>query len=107
VTDTVAPTVIGRSPASGARNVARASNVTATFSEAVTEVGGNTFRVTNNRGAVVAATVSYNDVTHTATLDPNANLNANAVYSVTLTSGITDLATNPLTTTAWTFKTAR
>ena len=105
--DTVAPTVTGRSPASGARSVPRAANITATFSESVTGVGNTTVRVTNSRGAVVAAAVSYVDATHRATLNPNANLNANAEYRVTLTRGIVDLATNPLATTTWKFRPGR
>lgn len=106
-TDTVAPTITGRSPASGARSVARAANITATFSESVTGVGNTTVRVTNNRGAVVAATVSYDDATRRATLDPSADLNADAECRVTLTGGIEDLVKNPPATTTWKFRTGR
>src|SRR5215213_2966137 len=105
--DTAAPTVTGRSPASGARNVARTTNVTATFSETVSGVNASTVRLTDNRGSVVAATVTYSDGTRTATLDPTASLKANTNYRVTLTNGIADLANNRLGAVTWTFRTGR
>ena len=107
VTDTIAPTVTGRSPANAARNVARAANVTATFSESVKGLTADTVRVTNSRGAVVAAALTYNDATRTVTVDPNATLSANTDYRVTLTSGVTDIAGNALATTTWRFRTGR
>jgi hypothetical protein len=105
--DTAAPTVTGRSPANKARNVARTANVTATFNESVKGVSTTTVRLTTSKGAAVGAVVTYNDVNHTATLDPNAGLSANTDYRVTLTSGIADLANNALSATSWTFKTGR
>ena len=105
--DTTAPTVTGRSPASNATNVARTANITATFSETVKGANTTTVRLANSRGAAVGAVVTYNDATHTATLDPNARLVANTNYRVTLTSGIADLANNALATTSWTFRTGR
>lgn len=106
-TDTAAPTVTGRSPASGAKNVARTANVTATFSETVSGVNASSVRLTDKRGATVDATVTYSDGTRTAALDPTASLKANTNYRVTLTNGITDLAKNRLGTTSWTFRTGR
>ena len=55
----------------------------------------------------MAATVTYDDATRRATLDPNANLDADAGYRVTLTGGIVDLAKNPPATTTWKFRTGR
>jgi hypothetical protein len=99
--------VTGRSPASGAKNIARTTNVTARFSETVNGVNGSTVRLANKNGSAVVATVTYSDATHTATLDPTTSLKANTNYRVTLTNGITDLANNRLGTTSWTFRTGR
>ena len=71
-----------------ATNVATNSNITATFSEAVTGVNANTFRVTNSAGTAVTAALSYNAATRTVTLNPNANLLTNRTYTVQLTNGI-------------------
>lgn len=110
-TDTAAPTVTARIPAANATGVAVASNVTATFSEPVTGVTvgttPGTFTLKNTAtGAAVAATVSYNTTTRTATLDPSANLAASTQYTATLTNGIKDTAGNPLADAPWTFTTA-
>jgi hypothetical protein len=56
----------------------------------------------------VAATVSYDSATRTATLDPTATLAADTVYTATLTGGtaaIRDLAGNPFSTMVWSFLT--
>ncbi len=101
-----APSVTGRTPAANARNVATNSNITATFSEPVTGVNANTFRVTNSAGTAVSAVVTYNAATRTATLNPNANLLDDRTYTVQLTNGIRDLQGNALPATTWTFTTA-
>ncbi|MGH2477889.1 MAG: Ig-like domain-containing protein, partial [Candidatus Limnocylindrales bacterium] len=104
--DTTAPTVTDRVPASGATDVAVGTNVTATFSEDVTGVSGTTFTLEGPGPTAVTATVSYNAGTRVATLDPSASLAAGTTYTARLTSGITDLATNPLAPVSWTFTTA-
>lgn len=93
-------------PASGAEGVGVNSNVTATFSEAMMP-GGMSFVLKNAAGTTVASAASYDKATKTATLNPNADLAADATYTATLT-GAKDLwgnlaDPNPKT---WTFKTA-
>ena len=90
--DTTPPTVTGGAPASGATNVAVASSVTATFSEALepSTVNGNTFELRNAGGTLVPATVSWNAVTFTATLTPNTALSPTTTYTATLRGGATD-----------------
>jgi Ca2+-binding RTX toxin-like protein len=103
--DTVAPSVTARVPATNALSVSQTANLTATFSEAVTGVTGTNFRLTQGTPAVpVAAAVSYNPLTRVATLNPNATLTADRVYTVTLT-GIRDAAGNTMATTTWSFTT--
>ncbi|MCU1531757.1 MAG: heme peroxidase, partial [Arthrobacter sp.] len=99
------PTVTGRTPAVNATNVAVNADVTAVFSEAVTGINGTTVRVTNPAGTTMAAAVTYNATTRTATLNPSVDLVANTTYTVRLTDGITDATGNRLAATTWTFTT--
>ncbi len=104
-----APTLTARSPAVNATGVAVGSNVTATFSEAVTGVSGTTFQLRNPAGTLIAAGVSRNGTTNQWILNPNANLAAGTTYRVTLTGGaaaIRDLAGAAFATTTWSFTTA-
>ena len=103
-----APTVASVSPAGKATAVAVGTNVTATFSSSVQGVSAGTFGLRNAAGASIAAAVSYNDTTRTATLDPAANLAADTTYTASLVGGasaIRDAAGTPLTTISWTFTT--
>jgi len=110
VLDITAPTVLTTTPAANATGVAVDTNVTAAFSEDVTGVNAaTTFRLRiGNAGAFVPATVTYDTLTHVATLNPTANLVQGVTYRATLTGGTTairDLSDNPLVTTSWTFTT--
>ncbi|WP_235564527.1 S8 family serine peptidase [Arthrobacter sp. Soil762] len=103
-----APTVTAKSPAAQSTAVPVASNVTATFSQAVQGVGAGTFMLRNAAGTAIPATVSYNATTKTATLDPSANLAADVTFTATLVGGATairDTAGTPLASTSWTFTT--
>ncbi|WP_326968254.1 peroxidase family protein [Arthrobacter sp. CG_A4] len=105
--DTVAPTVTARTPATGAFSASRTANLTATLSEAVTGVTGTNFQLrlgTAPGTTVVPAAVSYNPLTRVATLNPNGSLTADRLYTVTLT-GISDSAGNTMAPTTWTFTT--
>jgi len=103
-----ATTVTSVSPAPKATAVASGVNVTATFGAAVQGVSAGTFVLRNAAGSTIAATVTYNATTTTATLDPAANLAPDASYTATLTGGtsaIRDAAGTPLASTSWTFTT--
>ncbi|WP_051244526.1 DUF4082 domain-containing protein [Azohydromonas australica] len=112
--DTTAPTVTGTSPANAATGVSTTSSVTATFSEAVdpSSVGSSTFELRNPAGTAVAATVSYDAASRTATLVPNASLATSTAYTATVRGGgtdprVKDLAGNALANSAsWSFTTA-
>ncbi len=108
--DTVPPTVTARVPAVGATGVAVATNVTATFSEAMnaaTVIGANaTVRQgTLATGALVGAVTTYNATTRVLTINPNANLLADTRYTVRLTNGIRDVAGNAMVAVTWSFLT--
>ena len=103
-----APTVTSVSPAAKGTAVAAGTNVSATFSAAVQGVSAGTFVLRNAAGATIAATVTYNATTMTATLDPAANLAPDASYTASLVGGasaIRDTAGTPLTSISWTFTT--
>jgi hypothetical protein len=80
------------SPQSGASNVPTGTTVTATFSEALdpASVTSSTFTlVKQGTSTPLAASVSYNGSTATATLDPSSNLEAATTYVATVKGGST------------------
>jgi hypothetical protein len=105
-TDSTAPLVMSVSPTVKATAVPVASNVAATFTEAVNGVSGTSMTLRDAFGTPVPATVSYSATKHTATLDPAVSLLPNTRYTATLDTSITDLAGNPLPPVSWTFTTS-
>jgi LysM repeat protein len=106
--DTVSPTVVSRSPNSGATRVSRDVNVTVTFSEPITGLSPTSMTLRSNRGnrnVSVPATVTYDPGTRRGTLNPTQTLDRNTRYTVALTNGIVDLAGNRLGAQTWSFTT--
>lgn len=107
----VPPEIVLTLPANGATNVPLQQAVSATFTKAMNPltITNATFQLTQG-GNAVAATLSYDAITFTATLTPTVALLPNTTYIATVTSGATDLAGDPLGTTGapdpWTFTTA-
>ena len=107
----VPPQIVSTLPANAAINVPLTQAVSATFTEAMNPltITNATFQLTQG-GNAVAATLSYNALTFTATLTPTAALLPSTTYIATVTSGATDLAGDPLGNTGapnpWTFTTA-
>jgi Bacterial Ig-like domain len=92
-------------------DVAPNTNVRATFSEAMNEASvetQGTFTLkAEGSSTPVEATVTYNSVTKSATLDPGTDLALNTTYTATLTTEAKDLGGNALAQeSTWTFKTA-
>ena len=106
-----APVVTARTPAPGANRVSRTANITATFSEAITGLpavaaaSGNFTITRTSTGVAFPSVASYSAATRVATLDPTGTLLANTQYTVTLSSGIKDLAGNLLAPVSWNFTT--
>jgi hypothetical protein len=107
------PEVSGTSPSDGAANVARNTNVTATFSTAmaVSSLTTATMTLVPEGGTTpVAAAVTYAAPTQTATLNPFVDLDASTTYTATIkgsAGGATDAAGTPLAVNrSWTFTTA-
>ncbi len=84
---TTPPTVTAESPASGATNVALASSVSATFSEPV-QSSTISFSLTPSGGSPVAASVSYNSSTQTATLTPSSALAYTTTYTASVSGAV-------------------
>jgi Domain of unknown function (DUF1929)/Malectin domain/Bacterial Ig-like domain/Bacterial Ig domain len=84
-----APTVTANTPASGATGVATSVAPTATFSRAMdaSTITTGTFTL-SGPGGTVAAGVSYNSTTLTATLTPLAALAAGTTYTATLSTAV-------------------
>ena len=99
--DTTAPTIVlPTSPVDGATNVPRNTTVSVTFSEAMNQ---STFDPTTTFTVRPTATVTpiggvitYNPATRIATFTPSALLLATTPYTVTITTGVKDLAGNAL-----------
>ncbi|HYI66867.1 MAG TPA: S8 family serine peptidase [Candidatus Limnocylindrales bacterium] len=106
--DTVAPKLVGRSPAPSAVSVRYdGALVTADFDEAVVGVGPGTVGLKDASGAPVAATLGIASSGRRVTLQPAMPLAPEAVYRVVLTSGLKDAAGNAVAATSWTFTTGK
>ena len=108
--DTTPPTITARTPAPNATGVATNTTVTVTFSEPMdqtTIIPANIkLAPTSSLGTPVAATVTYNSGTNTATLTPTSPLSNNMNYTATVTTGVKDAAGNALAAqSTWTFTT--
>jgi hypothetical protein len=107
--DMTPPKVSSVSPTSGAKNVARSTGVTGTFSERMNPATLSTSTVTlvkDGTTTPISATVSYNDSTKKVTLTPQSNLDARTKYTAKVGSGVKDLAGNALAADySWSFTT--
>ncbi|MEJ0038427.1 MAG: DUF4082 domain-containing protein [Gammaproteobacteria bacterium] len=111
--DTTPPTISTRAPAASATNVSVSTSVAVTFSEALnpSTVSTSTIELRAPGNVLVPATVSYDQATSIATLQPSVMLAGNTAYTVNVKGGSTppnvqDLTGNALAATAtWTFTT--
>jgi methionine-rich copper-binding protein CopC len=103
--DTVAPTVTGRTPDLDATGVGLGSNVFIAFSEPITKPAASSVWLRAPDGSTVAAAVNYYASSNTVILNPTADLAGGTTYTVVLTAGVTDLAANPVAAEEWAFTT--
>jgi hypothetical protein len=103
--DTTAPTVVMSTtvPAADAKGVSRTTDVKATFSKDMlaSSINGTTFKLFKKGSTTkIAATVSYDATSRTATLNPFGStttlLARGTTYKAVVTTGAKDLAGNPL-----------
>jgi hypothetical protein len=103
--DTTAPTVSSTAPATAAIGIALNANVTATFSEAMDPSTITTTNFTLKQGTTPVPGAVTNVGTN-AIFNPTSNLAASTIYTATVTTGVKDLAGNPLAVTkTWSFTT--
>ncbi len=104
--DQTPPLVTGRAPAPGATGVALGTGVTITLSESVdpATVTADSVRLYVSGSPDVSATRTVDGAT--VTLTPAAPLSVSTVFTVSVSTGVTDLVGNPLATAdTWTFTT--
>lgn len=111
VVDWTPPQVSSVSPAPGSVNLSVDTVITATFSDAngmlASSINSSTFTLVDEEGTTITGTISYDPATMTATFDPDGDLFYGYTYTATLTTGITDLAGNPIPASySWSFRTA-
>lgn len=106
--DTTAPTIISRSPETGATGVSLRSAVTATFSEAMSASTANITTFVLSAGTTaVEGTVAFDPASRTATFTPLGSLLPNVTYIATITTAVRDSAGNAMAANEiWTFTTA-
>ncbi|MGH9421325.1 MAG: Ig-like domain-containing protein, partial [Thermoanaerobaculia bacterium] len=102
VVDSTPPTVSSVSPANNATNVPTNTTVQVTFSEAMdssTITNTNVTLKLTSTSTPVAAAVVYNTATKVATLTPSSALANGTGYTVTVSTGVKDVAGNALAST--------
>jgi len=102
------PTVTAVTPANASTGIAITSAVTATFSEAMNSstITSSNFTLVPQGGSAVAATVSYNAGSLTATLTPTAPLVNGTIYTATISTGVTSSGGSALASSySWIFTT--
>jgi hypothetical protein len=112
--DTTPPTIASTAPPTNGTGVNTLNNVVAVFNEPMdpTTISTNTFQLRDPANNVLAATVSYDAGTATATLDPTATLAYSTTYTAVVKGGgvdprVKDLAGNALAADyTWSFTTA-
>ena len=110
--DTTVPVITAVYPTDGAADIATGVVVAATFNESMdaSTVNASTFELRDPANNLVAAAISYDGATNTASLSPNAVLAANTTFTATLKGGSSGAANSsglPLTSdVAWSFTTA-
>jgi len=105
--DATPPTVTPTNPTSGSINVPVTTSVSATFSEPMAISSLNTTTFTLVKGSTsVSGIVTYDSSAKKATFVPSSNLDYSTSYTVTITTGVTDMSGINMSANAqWSFTT--
>ena len=96
-TDNTAPAITGTTPSPDATDVALDSLVAITFDEPIVPASANSTNIQVKAGDTqISGEIAYDDGTNTATFSPSSPFSYSTAYSVTITTGIEDLAANRL-----------
>ncbi|MDT8337845.1 MAG: ice-binding family protein [Sulfurimonas sp.] len=103
--DSTSPTVLSTDPDDNETGVPMNRSVSALFSEPLdpSTATADTFTLTKNGGTAVTGIMSYES--NTIIFNPTVDLDANSTYDANITTGVTDLAGNPLAAKTWSFTT--
>ncbi len=98
VTVSIPPAIMSTAPGDAESNVPLNAQVTATFNKDMNSITINrgTFTIKDQKNVIAPGTVTYNN--KTATFTPSRALNPDTLYTATLTTRITDLTRNTLST---------
>jgi hypothetical protein len=106
--DTVPPEITSMLPGNADEDVAINTNITIVFSKPVINISNTTFMLERvGSFGSIPATVSYNDSTRTATLNPTEDLEWDTIYLVTITSDVRSRAGVALSPASWVFTTGQ
>ncbi len=103
-----AATITHTSPVNGATDVPLYSLITVTFSGPMnpTTITTDTFFLKDAANNLVGGTVSYDDLSLTATFNPFGELSTQTSYTATVTTGVSDAGGDPLASNySWSFST--
>jgi tetrahydromethanopterin S-methyltransferase subunit B len=104
--DVTPPTVVTTIPADAAIDIATNANIYVTFSEAMDPLTITASTIILKQGSTVISGAVTSPSTTTATLNPGSDLANNTVYTVTVTTGVKDLAGNAMAVAkVWSFTT--
>ncbi len=104
--DTTRPTVVSTIPANAATGVAVNANIYVTFSEAMNPLTITASTITLKQGTTLISGAVTSPSTTTAALNPGSDLANNTTYTVTVTTGVKDLAGNAMAVAkVWNFTT--
>ena len=93
--DLTPPTVTSTNPANGATSVAISQTILVTFSKTISSATINSTNITLMQGVTPITGTVYSVGSNGAVFQPTSALAYNTVYTITLTTGITDTATTP------------
>ncbi len=94
----IPPAITGTTPGDSESNIPLNAQITATFNKDMNPITINrgTFTIKDPKNVAITGTITYNN--KTATFTPSRALNPDTIYTATLTTKITDLIRNALST---------
>ncbi|HAL86081.1 MAG TPA: hypothetical protein DCM31_03900 [Deferribacteraceae bacterium] len=98
ILDTVAPYVVSITPSNNSTNVSRSTNISVRFSEPVlaSSLTASNLSLTNQSTLEAVTSGNLTISGNTVTFNPASDLSAGTAYTVNISTGVTDLAGNAL-----------
>lgn len=98
ILDTVAPYIVSITPENNSTNISRSTNISITFSEPVlsSSLTASNMSLTNQSTLEPVTSGNLTISGNTVTFNPASDLSAGTAYTVSISTGVTDLAGNAL-----------